>query len=86
MPNLIAHQICDVQPMTGPTGTIFTYKGQTTLDAGYFYAPRRPGAVLWPTDRELDPQAAQYDRMPHGLRRELDILKQVDCIEIVRDI
>ncbi len=28
MPNLIAHDICGVQPMTGPTGLIFTMKSK----------------------------------------------------------
>ena len=34
MPNLIAYDICGVQPMTGPTGLIFAMKSRITSQAG----------------------------------------------------
>jgi len=34
MPNLIAYDICGVQPMTGPTGLIFTLRGRYSNQAG----------------------------------------------------
>ena len=34
MPNLIAYDICGVQPMTGPTGLIFAMKAHYTTQAG----------------------------------------------------
>ena len=34
MPNLIAYDICGVQPMTGPTGLIFALRPQYTTQAG----------------------------------------------------
>ena len=34
MPNLIAYDICGVQPMTGPTGLIFAMKSRFTSQAG----------------------------------------------------
>ena len=34
MPNLIAYDICGVQPMTGPTGLIFAMKSRVTSQAG----------------------------------------------------
>ena len=34
MPNLIAYDICGVQPMTGPTGLIFAMKSQYTAQTG----------------------------------------------------
>jgi hypothetical protein len=34
MPNLIAYDICDVQPMTGPTGLIFAMKSRFGSQAG----------------------------------------------------
>jgi hypothetical protein len=34
MPNLIAYDICGVQPMTGPTGLIFSMKSRITSQAG----------------------------------------------------
>ena len=34
MPNLIAYDICGVQPMTGPTGLIFAMKAHYTSQAG----------------------------------------------------
>lgn len=35
MPNLIAYDICGVQPMTGPTGLIFALRPQYSNQAGY---------------------------------------------------
>ena len=34
MPNLIAYDVCGVQPMTGPTGLIFAMKSHYTSQAG----------------------------------------------------
>ena len=34
MPNLIAYDVCGVQPMTGPTGLIFAMKSHVTSQAG----------------------------------------------------
>jgi len=34
MPNLIAYDVCGVQPMTGPTGLIFAMKSHITTQAG----------------------------------------------------
>ena len=34
MPNLIAYDICGVQPMTGPTGLIFAMKSRYSSQAG----------------------------------------------------
>ena len=34
MPNLIAYDVCGVQPMTGPTGLIFAMKSHLTSQAG----------------------------------------------------
>ena len=34
MPNLIAYDICGVQPMTGPTGLIFAMKSHYTAQTG----------------------------------------------------
>ena len=34
MPNLIAYDICGVQPMTGPTGLIFAMKSKLNTQAG----------------------------------------------------
>ena len=34
MPNLIAYDICGVQPMTGPTGLIFALRSRYTSQAG----------------------------------------------------
>jgi hypothetical protein len=34
MPNLIAYDICGVQPMTGPTGLIFAMKSRFTSNSG----------------------------------------------------
>ena len=34
MPNLIAYDVCGVQPMTGPTGLIFAMKSHITSQAG----------------------------------------------------
>ena len=34
MPNLIAYDICGVQPMTGPTGLIFAMRARATSMAG----------------------------------------------------
>ena len=34
MPNLIAYDICGVQPMTGPTGLIFAMRSRVTSQAG----------------------------------------------------
>ena len=34
MPNLIAYDICGVQPMTGPTGLIFAMKSRFTNQTG----------------------------------------------------
>jgi len=34
MPNLIAYDVCGVQPMTGPTGLIFAMKSHLTTQAG----------------------------------------------------
>ena len=34
MPNLIAYDVCGVQPMTGPTGLIFAMKAHTVSQAG----------------------------------------------------
>jgi hypothetical protein len=34
MPNLIAYDICGVQPMTGPTGLIFAMRSRFTSQAG----------------------------------------------------
>ena len=34
MPNLIAYDICAVQPMTGPTGLIFAMKSESTMQGG----------------------------------------------------
>jgi len=34
MPNLIAYDVCGVQPMTGPTGLIFAMKSIITSQAG----------------------------------------------------
>ena len=34
MPNLIAYDICGVQPMTGPTGLIFAMKSRFTSQSG----------------------------------------------------
>ena len=34
MPNLIAYDICGVQPMTGPTGLIFAMKSRVTSNSG----------------------------------------------------
>ena len=34
MPNLIAYDICSVQPMTGPTGLIFAMKSRFTTQGG----------------------------------------------------
>ena len=34
MPSLIAYDVCGVQPMTGPTGLIFSMKAKYTSDAG----------------------------------------------------
>ena len=34
MPNLIAYDVCGVQPMTGPTGLIFAMRARFTSQAG----------------------------------------------------
>ena len=34
MPSLIAYDVCGVQPMTGPTGLIFSMKAKYTSNAG----------------------------------------------------
>jgi hypothetical protein len=34
MPNLIAYDVCGVQPMTGPTGLIFAMKSRYTSNSG----------------------------------------------------
>ena len=34
MPNLIAYDVCSVQPMTGPTGLIFAMKSRFTSSSG----------------------------------------------------
>jgi hypothetical protein len=34
MPNLVAYDVCGVQPMTGPTGLIFAMRSQTVADDG----------------------------------------------------
>ena len=34
MPNLIAYDICGVQPMTGPTGLIFAMRSKFTAQDG----------------------------------------------------
>ena len=34
MPNLIAYDICGVQPMTGPTGLIFAMKSRYSTQSG----------------------------------------------------
>ena len=34
MPNLIAYDICGVQPMTGPTGLIFAMRSRFTTMSG----------------------------------------------------
>merc|ERR1711965_685336 len=34
MPNLIAYDICGVQPMTGPTGLIFAMKSRFSTQSG----------------------------------------------------
>ena len=34
MPNLIAYDICGVQPMTGPTGLIFAMKSRFSTQGG----------------------------------------------------
>ena len=34
MPNLIAYDICGVQPMTGPTGLIFAMKSRYSTQGG----------------------------------------------------
>ena len=42
MPNLIAYDICGVQPMTGPTGLIFALRPQYTSQSGtdaFYYEP-----------------------------------------------
>jgi len=42
MPNLIAYDICGVQPMTGPTGLIFALRPQYTNQSGtdaFYYEP-----------------------------------------------
>ena len=47
MPNLIAYDICGVQPMTGPTGLIFAmrskYANSTQLNGEAFYAEANTG-------------------------------------------
>jgi hypothetical protein len=42
MPNLIAYDVCGVQPMTGPTGLIFALRPQYTSQSGndaFYYEP-----------------------------------------------
>ena len=46
MPNLIAYDICGVQPMTGPTGLIFAMRskrGSGSEDTETFYNEVQPG-------------------------------------------
>jgi len=47
MPNLIAYDICGVQPMTGPTGLIFALRPQYTSQSGNdaFYYEANTGAT-----------------------------------------
>ena len=64
MPNLMAYDICGVQPMTGPTGLIFAlkahYEGQSGVEALYNEASTEFGAVSGGADADgtgvtLDP-------------------------------
>ncbi len=62
MPNLIAYDVCGVQPMTGPTGLIFAmrarYSTQTGVEALYneantTFSSKTEGAYVNPTDGSL---------------------------------
>ena len=77
------------------------YKGQSVYDAGYFYCPyiplqmggyidtrtitrRERGCPSYPFMCTGECQK-QFEGLPTGWRRELDIAKQVNSIEIVKD-
>jgi hypothetical protein len=78
MPNLIAREICDVQPLLESTSLIFTMGASKPLS--FKERILRNIRIM-----KMKPSPQAYDRVPKGWRRELDVRKQVDCIEIVRD-
>jgi hypothetical protein len=91
-PSLLAMEFCNVQPMLGPSDIIFSFKGKSELESGHFYAPYEPGKKyskyrlrvennIEMMKQKAKPQA--YEGLPSDLRRELDVRKQVDCIEII---
>ena len=102
MPNLIAADICGVQPICAPSGLIFAMRAEAIANGTYVplsvdkkkfnreaadcvYRPRIERNIKIMHETTVGPNDHSRDGMPSGMRRELDIRKQVNCIEIVRD-
>ena len=57
MPNLMAYDVCGVQPMTGPTGLIFAMKSRYQTSTG---GAERSGARTEDTEALFDEALTQY--------------------------
>ena len=98
MPNLIAYDICGVQPMTGPTGLIFAMKSRFTSNSGTealfneadsdFSGTGTHSASLNPglmNDTTTSVTAAQDLKAIHGLDAETE-LANILSAEILAEI
>jgi hypothetical protein len=63
MPNLIAYDVCGVQPMTGPTGLIFAMRSKYSTMAS---TNRVPGTGLFPDGTGTDPNEAFFNEAATG--------------------
>ena len=65
MPNLIAYDVCGVQPMSGPTGLIFAmrsrYTNQSGLEALYYEADTRFSGSTGMTSQDVNSPPAGVD-------------------------
>lgn len=63
MPNLIAYDVCGVQPMTGPTGLIFAMRSKYSTMAT---TNRDPNTGLFPDGTGTDPNEAFFNEAATG--------------------
>ena len=67
MPNLIAYDICGVQPMTGPTGLIFAMKSKYSTQGGTEALGLDEADTDFSGDQGGSPAAPQHQPDPTGL-------------------
>lgn len=84
-PALLASQICGVQPMSEPTGLIFAMRDKY-IGEGYKPGSKYKDRILYNIEiMKRKPILLEYIDVPSGYRRELNVFKQKDGIEFVKD-